>query len=128
MVVPFAVHPRTSLTTSVPNDLIIEIPDFDADRQAVIRVRVHNGNRKEIVLKRYRCSMLRTSVQIRNLVRVSIRLDLVLVQQRHYASGVVEDRRPFATVREVNRILLVDGQSYLAHRHHNQVFVITVRN
>ena len=47
--------------------------------------------------------MLRTSVQIRYLVRVSLFLDLVLVQQRHYTRGVVENRRPLPTVREMDR-------------------------
>ena len=53
--------------------------------------------------------MLWTGVEVRDLICVSLFLDLVFVQERHQAGGVVEDRRPFATVCEVDRQLFIDG-------------------
>ena len=128
MIVRFAVHPRACFPTLVPDDFIIEIPDFDTDRQDILRIRIRHSHREKIVLEGYHRTMLWTGVEIGDFVRVSLFLDLVLIHQRNYTRGVVEDRRPLPTVREVDRKLFVDGQPHLAHRHHNQIFVIPMRH
>ena len=50
VVVRFSVHPGTGLPTTIPDNLIVEVSDFYADRQDVIRVRVHHRHREQIVL------------------------------------------------------------------------------
>ena len=128
----FAVHTWTVFTSLVPNDLVVKISDLDTDRKAagiLVRiVRILNSHRKEIVLDRNRSAVLRPGLEIGDLVRVTLLLDLVLIQQRHTARAVVEDRRPFPAVREVNRAIVVDRQTDLADRHHDQIFVIPVRH